>query len=180
MTDERHTIPSTAPATPPGAGIDTGRDVSLPLVAEALGVGAQLRELRTRQNVSLVEVSMRLKYSQRQLAALEEERWELLPGGMSLRGLVRNYVRYLDGDAQAMLQLLDEQVGTAPPPGAGDRTLSSRDPGSVPLDEEAPRGHWGWSLVILALVLVAVFYAIQRGWVPDSWLVFDWLKSLKK
>jgi hypothetical protein len=35
-------------------------------------------------------------------------------------------------------------------------------------------------IIILILLFVAGFYAIERGWVPDSWLVFDWLKSLKK
>jgi hypothetical protein len=59
-------------------------------------------------------------------------------------------------------------------------SATSLGPADLPLQAEPVHRPWGWLLIILILLFVAGFYAIERGWVPDSWLVFDWLKSLKK
>ncbi|MDS1141878.1 helix-turn-helix transcriptional regulator [Pusillimonas sp. SM2304] len=145
------------------------------------GVGATLRGLREAKRLSPGEVSARLKFSSRQLEALETEQWDRLPGGMSLRGFVKNYGRFLEADVDALLVMLDNQVGTAPV--ARQASLSgaqSLGPTDLPIHGEPASRSWGWLIVILILLFVAGFYAIERGWVPDSWLVFDWLKSLKK
>ncbi len=148
----------------------------------AAGVGPALRELREARSYSLADVSGRLKFSVRQLEALEAEEWDQLPGGQSLRGMVRNYARFLDADVAALLTMLESQVsGVGAPkpvprstPGGG---LAGAD---LSLYTESRSGFsWGWLLIIVLFLLVAGFYAIDRGWVPDSWLVFDWLKGLK-
>lgn len=143
------------------------------------GVGATLRGLREAKRITPGEVSARLKFSSRQLEALETEQWDQLPGGMSLRGFVKNYGKFLDADVDALLTMLDNQVGTAPVarPAAlnGAQSLGPAES----MQGEAGGWPWGWFIVILILLFVAGFYAIERGWVPDSWLVFDWLKSLK-
>lgn len=58
-------------------------------ISDIEGIGPTLRHLREAQRLTPAEVSMRLKFSQRQLDALENERWDALPHGMSLRGLSR-------------------------------------------------------------------------------------------
>lgn len=150
-------------------------------ISDIEGVGPTLRRLREARRLTPADVSMRLKFSQRQLDALENERWSALPHGTPLRGFVKNYARYLDADVDALLYMLDSQVGrpetafvTAKhPPVPGVTT-------DLSADDDVVRRPWGWMLVILIVVFVAGFYAIDRGWVPDSWLIFDWLKSLKK
>lgn len=149
-------------------------------VPEPEGVGPTLRRLREARQLTRTEASMRLKFSKRQLEALENEQWDDLPQGMSLRGFVRNYARYLEADPDALLTVLDNQIG--PPQSAfvsNDR--AGRVTGTTSLDgpDDDVRRPWGWWLVIVAFVLVAAFYAIQRGWVPESWLIFDWLKSIR-
>lgn len=148
---------------------------------EAQGLGASLRQMRKARGVSLSDASARLKYSVRQLQALEEERWNDLPKGMLLRGLVKNYARFLDTDVDSMLVMFDNQVGG---PGAAAISLPvQRAPlegGDLPLHAEGGSRSWGWLLVIVALLVVAGVYAVDRGWVPDSWLVFDWLKALRQ
>jgi len=145
------------------------------------GVGATLRGLREAKRLSPGEVSARLKFSSRQLDALETEQWDRLPGGMSLRGFVRNYGRFLEADVDALLTMLDNQVGTAPVARtAVVSNAQSLGPTDLPIQGEPASRPWGWLIIILILLFVAGFYAIERGWVPDSWLVFDWLKSLKK
>src|SRR5690606_1762681 len=145
------------------------------------GVGATLRGLREAKRLSPGEVSARLKFSSRQLDALETEQWDRLPGGMSLRGFVKNYGRYLQADVDALLVMLDNQVGTTAvaKPVALNNVAQPLGPSDLPLHGEPANRPWGWLIVILILLFVAGFYAIERGWVPDSWLIFDWLKSLK-
>lgn len=144
------------------------------------GLGATLKALREARRLSLAEVSTRLKYSTRQLDALEAERWIALPSGMSLRGLVKNYGRLLESDVDALMVMLENEVGTfdAKPVVLAATSLSSSDLSTQ--SDGGSRSSWGWLVVILVLLIVAGFYAIERGWVPDSWLVFDWLKSLKQ
>src|SRR5690606_2281929 len=137
--------------------------------------------LREAMMSSPGDVSARLKSSGRQLEALETGQWDRLPGGMSLRGFVRNYARYLEADVEALLTMLDNQVGTAPvaKPAALGNT-QSLGPSDLPLQGEPANRPWGWFFVILILLFVAGFYALDRGGSPDSWLLFDVLKSLQK
>lgn len=145
------------------------------------GLGASLRAMRKVRGHTLPEVSTRLKYSVRQLEALENEQWEKLPRGVLLRGLVKNYARFLETDVDALLIMLDNQAGaqsaTPVPISAKGASLPQAD---MPLHPEGGSRSWGWLLVILTLLIVLVIYAINRGWVPDAWLIFDWLKALKQ
>jgi cytoskeletal protein RodZ len=130
--------------------------------------------------LSLAEVSARLKFTVRQLEALETEQWERLPTGVSLRGFVKNYGRFLEADIDALLAMLDDQVGVTSAKPVAISRAGSLGPADLPIHGEPVHRPWGWLIIILVLLFVAGFYAIERGWVPDSWLVFDWLKSLKK
>ncbi|HWK61799.1 MAG TPA: helix-turn-helix transcriptional regulator [Eoetvoesiella sp.] len=143
-------------------------------------LGATLRALRRAKQLSVAEVSARLKYSVRQLEALEAEQWELLPTGVPLRGLVKNYGRLLEADVDALIVMLEREVGI---PGVQPIVLPSAAMSSSDMAMQSDMGQrssWGWLVVIVVLLIVAGFYAIERGWVPDSWLIFDWLKSLKQ
>lgn len=140
------------------------------------GVGPTLQALREARGLSLGDVSLRLKYSVQLLAALEAEDWSSLPQGVLLRGMVKNYARHVETDPEALLIMLDSQTSTA-------KTTPSGAPRPVPVQQAAAPASgtwsWGWLLVILVVVAVVAFYAIERGWVPDNWLVFDWLRSSK-
>lgn len=143
-----------------------------------MGLGETLRRLREARRLSLGEVSARLKFSVRQIEALEAERWDDLPPGVSLRGMVKNYGRYLQADEQALLSMLDSQCGTSAArvrPAAG-----ALQPADTPLHGEPTSRPWGWLVVILVLLFIAGFYAVERGWIPEQWLIFDWMKSLKQ
>lgn len=150
--------------------------------SSSAGVGGTLRAMRESRRITVSEASQRLKYSSRQIEALEAEDWSRLPTGMPLRGFVRNYARYLEADVDSVLVLLDNQVGTAAParmvaPGMTSSSVSGD--AEVPIAAEAPsRSSWGWYIIILAILLIAAFYAVDRGWVPESWLIFDWLKAI--
>ncbi|MFA5662484.1 helix-turn-helix domain-containing protein [Castellaniella sp.] len=148
---------------------------------EAAALGHALRAMREARGLTLVEVSARIKYSPAQLGHLEAEEWSRLPQGASLRGLVRNYVRYLDGDIDAILILLND-VREADGPGRSAMRAGVRQKlqhTDLPPGKEPPHRTWAWVLLILVLLGVVGWYAIDRGWIPDDWLIFDWLKGLR-
>lgn len=155
--------------TPPSPGV----------VGDA-GIGSTLKALREAKGLSVSDVSGRLKFSVRQVEALENEQWDRVPTGVSLRGFVRNYGRYLETDTDALVLMLDNQVGSTGARSVAVDGPASLAPADIPLQAEVTHRSWGWLIIILILLIVAGFYAIERGWVPDSWLIFDWLKSLKK
>src|SRR5690606_7113659 len=146
-----------------------------------VGVGGTLRSMREARRISISEASQRLKFSVRQIEALESENWQRLPTGVPLRGFVRNYARYLEADVESVLVLLDSQVGST----AALNVMSTPNihasvgaDTAMPVSAEASHRPWGWYLIILAILVVAAFYAVDRGWVPESWLIFDWLKNI--
>jgi len=63
-------------------------------------IGASLREARTRRGLSSADVQKAIRIRERYLTALEEERWELLPGDAYAKGFLRTYAEFLglDGD----------------------------------------------------------------------------------
>ncbi|MCQ9616731.1 helix-turn-helix domain-containing protein [Paenalcaligenes niemegkensis] len=155
-------------------------DVESPPTSAFSNVGGFIRQLRESRGLSISDVSARLKYSAAQINALEADDFSRLPQGAALRGMARNYARLLDADESAVLSMLDQQAGTAPMPAVARSADGSWVSADMPLYAEPKQRPWGWILIIAVLLLVVVFYALDRGWIPDSWLLFDWLKDLKQ
>jgi cytoskeleton protein RodZ len=66
-------------------------------------IGESLREARTRRGLSAADVHKAIRIRERYLTALEEERWDMLPGDVYTRGFLRTYAEFLglDGDLYA-------------------------------------------------------------------------------
>jgi helix-turn-helix protein len=64
------------------------------------GVGTILRKARNRRKVELSEVEAATRIRLRYLRAIEDEEWDVLPGGVYTRGFIRTYASFLglDGD----------------------------------------------------------------------------------
>lgn len=135
----------------------------------ATSAGAMLREARERRGWSQDEVSIRLKFGVRQIAALEDERWSDLPHGMSLRGFVRNYARVLEIPPEPLLQAMGPRLETGDPV-----SLAQASSLSSPLAQSGGRAWpkagrkrpapWiiGGFMLLVAIALVA--YALtQQG-----------------
>jgi len=146
--------------------------------AQAATVGQALQALRLAKGWSLEEVSSRIKFSSRQIHALENEQWAKLPSGVSLRGLIRSYARLLDTDPSAIVASLEAQIAAAPaaaPVGRVPRTVP------VPVsahDDDRGAMPWGWLLIILALLVALVAYAFWQGWLPADWLPTAWFSRV--
>jgi cytoskeletal protein RodZ len=58
-------------------------------------IGASLRTAREKRGLTAEDVHMSLRIRERYLRALEEERWELLPGDAYAKGFLRTYAEFL-------------------------------------------------------------------------------------
>ncbi len=66
------------------------------------GIGATLREARNRRKIDLSEVEAATKIRLRYLRAMENEEWDLLPGGSYPRGFIRTYASFLGLDGERL------------------------------------------------------------------------------
>ena len=151
--------------------------------ASAAGnVGSALRALRQSKGWSLDEVSSRIKFSTKQIEALENEAWADLPTGVSLRGLVRNYARLLGADSQAIVDSLDPKARVTGPVKLSPGALHSAHsiPQSSADDDRSSSTSWGWLIAIVLVLAAGVAYAFWQGWLPQQWLPFDWLQKPTK
>ncbi|MGV2908367.1 helix-turn-helix domain-containing protein [Achromobacter sp. AGC25] len=151
--------------------------------ASAAGnVGSALRALRQSNGWSLDEVSSRIKFSTKQIEALENEAWADLPSGVSLRGLVRNYARLLGADSQAIVDSLDPKARVTGPVKLSPGALHSAHsiPQSSADDDRSSSTSWGWLIAIVLVLAAGVAYAFWQGWLPQQWLPFDWLQKPTK
>jgi len=117
--------------------------------AAAAAVGAELQRAREARGLALSEVAQQLKFAPRQLEALEQDRFDLLPGGTFARGMVRNYARLLKIDPEPLVRSIGERFEA---PDAG--TLAARYRQPVPFSDSARRStfvYLGLSLGVLAI-----------------------------
>src|SRR5579862_7717605 len=67
-------------------------------------IGGSLREARVKRNLSPADVQKAIRIRDRYLQALEEERWELLPGDAYVKGFLRTYADYLGLDGNLYVE----------------------------------------------------------------------------
>jgi len=119
-------------------------------------LGAWLRTQREARGVSLDEIADASKISRRYLEALENDRFDVLPAPVFVRGFLREYARVagLDADEVVNLYLLAkpatrERPGAAP---AGKKSAAARR-----------RGGSLWVYVVLLVALLAIFLGVAAG-----------------
>lgn len=118
-------------------------------MSESGSVGAELLAAREALGLSIADVAQQLKFAPRQLEALEQGRFDLLPGGTFARGMVRSYARLLRLEAEPLLERIN---GRFQAPDAD--TLAARYSQPVPFSDNARRStfvYLGLSLGILAI-----------------------------
>jgi cytoskeleton protein RodZ len=70
----------------------------------ALPIGESLCEARARRGIELSDVEQATKIRVKYLRAMEEERWEVLPGAAYARGFLRTYGDFLGLDGNALVE----------------------------------------------------------------------------
>jgi flagellar biosynthesis protein FlhG len=90
-------LPPEAPVAPFPAAASTRAETAIPKVLS----GADLRRIREARGVSLRHIASVTKIGMRFLEYLEEDRFELLPAPVYLRGFLQEYARLVGIDARA-------------------------------------------------------------------------------
>ncbi len=123
-------------------------------------IGETLRRERVRRNLGLEEISRELKISARMLDAIEQERFDRLPGGVFAKSFVRQYAKYLGldeeelaGEVQRVLQPPIETAAPASRPQVHPIALPKVDSWEAVGDS---RYKWSSPLSALALVVVVM------------------------
>jgi cytoskeleton protein RodZ len=116
--------------------------------------GAQLRQERERQGVTLEDISLTTKISTRMLRALEEEHFDQLPGGIFNKGFIRAYARCLHMDEDQAIA--DYLAATGASPTVKKSEHNDQPPIlDPPSREENPAASglpWGTFAVVLLIV----------------------------
>ncbi len=111
---------SMAPAEPPSS---PGAEVASRAEDIFAEIGARLRERRELLGLSLGDVQQHTHIAERYLEALEDGRFRDLPSPVQGRGMLHNYARFLNLDADALLLRFAEglQAQLRPPKPPSDR-----------------------------------------------------------
>lgn len=114
--------------------------------------GDKLRREREMRGVTIAEMSESTKISKRWLQALEDEEFDILPGGVFNRGFVRSYARFLGiNEEQAVADYV--AASNEQPPAEDKFPLEIHEKeGTPPLNPK--RSFVPVALAIIALVLV--------------------------
>lgn len=117
--------------------------------------GALLREARESRGHSIEEVAYALKLTPKQVAAIEQDSFDLLPGPTFARGFVRNYARIMNLDAAPLLLALEHRMSQ----GQVELAPLSNAAGTLPASAGA-RGVPRLLLVLLLAVAIALVVAV--------------------
>jgi cytoskeleton protein RodZ len=123
------------------------------------GVGEELARARTALGFSVADVAQQLKFSVRQIEALEQGRFAELPTGTFGRGMVRAYARLLKLDPEPLVQRVAGRTAT---PDNAAAVASVRRP--IPITDSSRRTNLIYAALSLAILVVigGVVFEWQR------------------
>jgi len=120
------------------------------------GVGEELAKGRAALGLSIADIARQLKFSTRQIEAMEQERFADLPGGTFGRGMVRSYARLLKLDSE---QLVGRMAARVAVPDNAEAVAGTRRP--IPITDNARRTNLIYAASSLAILGVIAAVAIQ-------------------
>jgi cytoskeleton protein RodZ len=134
--------------------------------------GDRLRKEREQRGITLDDIALNTKIGTRLLRALEEEKFDQLPGGIFNKGFVRAYARHVGIDEEQALADYMTAVGAVELKVVSDPQLDEKPaqhpPEAVPKSRihvvrEAPDREAAaaipWGLLAIALLLIALAFA---------------------
>ena len=121
------------------------------------GVGAELAQAREALGLALTDVAHQLKFAPRQLEALEQERFDLLPGSTFARGMVRAYARLLKIDADPLLERIADRFAS---PDSSELAARFRQP--VPFSDSSRRSTIVY--LVVSVLILGVVGGIAYEW----------------
>ena len=137
------------------------------LPAEVISTGARLKAARERAGLSIADVAQRLKYSARQVQALEEGQGDVLPSLTFQRGFVRGYAKLLGLDGNALVATLESQVTGDNGPNTLQLQQVTYTPSTMPATANNSAA-WPWLLATLLAVVGIGGYTLYEWQGPSQ------------
>ena len=127
--------------------------------------GRLLAAARQARGMTVTEVALRLKFSPRQIEALEADRYDVLRGPSMVRGMIRTYARLIGADPGPLLDALHQRLN------AGPVTMQPRAM-EVPFPRVTPKGSFVYvmlsAIVVIAVLSVVVEWVLRPGATPAA------------
>jgi cytoskeleton protein RodZ len=125
--------------------------------------GARLKREREQRKITLDDISIATKIGTRFLAALEEEHFDQLPGGIFNKGFVRAYARHLGIDEnQAIADFVAASAPSLPEIPPEETPVLAAMAVRGPESKQKSRSNDGipWGMVAAGLLIVAFAFAL--------------------
>ena len=123
-------------------------------------VGTRLRDERERRGIGIDEIEAETRIRAKFLLAIEEGRFDVLPGPAYVRAFVRGYAEQLGLDPQELVA----ELNTRPDMAADVVVMSPRQVARVPLlDRRGRIGAWVIAAVIVAILVAVIFVGMRAG-----------------
>ena len=124
--------------------------------------GERLRREREMRGVSLDDIAEATKIGTRSLRALEDEHFELLPGGIFNKGFVRAYAKYLGLNEEEMVADYLQAAGESSP---DPRLIAEQNSSRIDRgDGDSGGSRMAGFPIIPVLILLVVIAAGAGGW----------------
>lgn len=123
--------------------------------ANVPSIGGRLRAAREAAQLSVDEVANALKFSPRQIDALEMDDFASLPGSTIVRGFIRSYARLLRLEPEGLLSQLEAVLPSAP--------IDVRPPDNMGIASQ-PRGLREFSPVATVVIVLLLAAALLVLW----------------
>ena len=137
--------------------------------------GEELRTQRISRGIALEQITAVTKISQRHLVALEQDRFQQLPGGILSKGIVRGYVGALGLDTRdwtdRFLKATNEKGAPVEPPADGWATFASNVGKERMERREAMEQRFRWlgAFGLVAVVTLLGFFTVRYFGVRAGW-----------
>jgi len=137
--------------------------------------GEELRSQRISRGIALEQITAVTKISQRHLVALEQDRYQQLPGGILSKGIVRGYAGALGLDTHDWTDRFlkaTTQVGLTVDTVDNSWTTFASNVGKERIQRREAleqRLRWVGAFVLLAIVAVAGFLTVRYVGVRAGW-----------
>jgi cytoskeleton protein RodZ len=126
-------------------------------------IGARLKREREQRKITLDEIAVSTKIGTRFLAAIEDDRFDQLPGGIFNKGFIRAYARHLGMDEnQAIADFVAATEPSLPEPPAQDAPVLAALAERVPEAKKKSRSDGGipWGIFAIVLLVLACGFAL--------------------
>jgi cytoskeleton protein RodZ len=132
-----------------------------------MDVGDELRRARTARKLSLSDIAARTKINQTILRAIEENRFDRVPGGLFTRGYLRAYAREVHLDPEEIVERYRAAFEPPTVESLPDQTTHGIhiDPMVAPEDDRDRSRSAGLAIVLL---IGAVYFGIARSVTSSS------------